>query len=54
MGATNLNKDPNTRIFVTLKNRVHYAGQMVEGAVHINCIEDRPIYQFVNLRIRGY
>ena len=53
MGQTNLNKDPNARIFLTLKNRIHFAGQMVEGAVHIQCLEDCPVYNFINLRMLG-
>ena len=51
MGSS-LNSDPKVRVYLTLKNRMAYAGQTVEGAVHINCYEDRP-YRFLHLRIKG-
>jgi len=36
MGSS-LHKDKNAQLYITLDKRVHYAGQMVTGAVHINC-----------------
>ena len=51
MGSS-LNNDPKVRVYLTLKNRMHYSGDIVEGAVHINCYEDRP-YRFLHLRIKG-
>jgi hypothetical protein len=47
-----LNSDKAVRIFVTLGKRVYYAGEMVEGAVHLNCLEERP-YRSVSIIIRG-
>jgi hypothetical protein len=44
--------DKDVRIFVTFSRRVYYAGEMVEGAVHIHCLNPRP-YRTINLIIRG-
>lgn len=51
MGSA-LNKDSNVKIHMTLAKRVHYAGEYVEGAVHVVCLENRP-YRNVHIRLEG-
>ena len=36
--GSDLNKDKSARLFLTLNKRVYYAGEMVEGSVHLNCL----------------
>jgi hypothetical protein len=48
-----LSKDKHLTLYITLNKSIYYAGEMVEGAVHINCSADRP-YRFLNLIIEGY
>ena len=52
MGSS-FNKDPHAQLFITLEQHINYAGQMVSGAVHINCTADRLCYQQLRLRIDG-
>ena len=52
MGSS-FNKDPHAQLFITLDKHINYAGQMVSGAVHINCTADRICYQQLRLRIDG-
>lgn len=51
MGSS-LNKDPTIQIFLTLSKRVYYAGETVEGVVHIDCKALRT-YSRLFIRIRG-
>jgi hypothetical protein len=51
MGSS-INGDKDAKLFVTLRKRVYYAGEMVEGAVHLNCSAER-YYRFLNLLIEG-
>ena len=51
MGNTSLNKDPHAKIFVSLKKNLCYAGEMMKGIIHINCIEDRLVYRSIRLNI---
>jgi hypothetical protein len=46
------NVDLNVRMFMTFSKRVYYAGEMVEGALHIHCLNPRP-YRSIYLIIRG-
>lgn len=52
MGSSQ-NKDPTIDIYLTLSKRVYYAGETVEGAVHINCKANRP-YTQIFLRLHGH
>ena len=47
-----LNKDPHLFIYITLSKRFYYAGETVEGAVHVDCKANRP-YKQLCLRIHG-
>ena len=46
------NKDPHLFIYITLSKRFYYAGETVEGAVHVDCKANRPFTQLC-LRIHG-
>ena len=41
MGSS-LNSDKDIQIYLTLNNSMFYAGEHVEGVVHINCLTNRP------------
>jgi uncharacterized protein YfaS (alpha-2-macroglobulin family) len=47
------NKDKFVQIYLTLNQRKYYAGDTVEGAVHILCLEDTP-YKYLELKITGH
>lgn len=51
MGSSQ-NKDPLLFIYITLNKRFYYAGETVEGAVHVDCKANRPYTQLC-LRIHG-
>lgn len=51
MGSSQ-NKDPLLFIYITLSKRYYYAGETVEGAVHVDCKANRPYTQLC-LRIHG-
>ena len=46
------NKDPHLFIYITLSKRFYYAGETVEGAVHVDCKANRHFKQLC-LRIHG-
>jgi hypothetical protein len=50
--GNDLNKDKNVQVFLTLEKLKYYAGEAVNGAVHIVCLQPRP-YNFIDLRITG-
>lgn len=51
MGQTQ-NKDPNILLYISLNKRMHYAGEVVEGIVHVDCKANRPYTQLI-IRIIG-
>lgn len=51
MGSSQ-NKDPTLNIYVTLSKRYYYAGETVEGVVHVDCKANRPYNQLM-LRLHG-
>lgn len=51
MGSSQ-NKDPTLNIYITLGKRFYYAGETVEGVVHIDCKANRPYTQLF-LRLHG-
>ena len=51
MGAS-LNSDKQVKIYMTLDKRVYYAGETIQGSVHIICKVDRP-YRFVRVKFEG-
>ena len=51
MGSS-LNNDKNLQVYMTLTKRVYYAGEIVYGTVHLNCLNDRP-YHSLFIRIEG-
>lgn len=51
MGSSQ-NKDPTLFIYITLSKRYYFAGETLEGAVHIDCKANRP-YNQLFLRIHG-
>ena len=51
MGSSQ-NKDPNVIIYVSLAKRIHIAGQMIYGTVHIDCKLYRP-YKQLYIRLTG-
>lgn len=52
MGSSQ-NKDPNIDIYITLNKRIYYAGETLEGAVHLDCRANRP-YTQIFLRLHGH
>ncbi len=51
MGSSQ-NKDPNLFIYITLGKRFYYAGETLEGTVHIDCKADCSYTQLF-LRLYG-
>jgi hypothetical protein len=51
MGSSQ-NKDPAVRIYITLAKRVYMAGEMIEGAVHLDCKANRP-YKQLYIKLNG-
>ncbi len=49
--GTSQNKDPNISIYVSLTKRLYYAGETVEGMVHVDCTAPRP---YTELYIKLY
>ena len=43
--------DKKLSIYIDFKNKVHIAGDIVEGAVNIFCGEDCPQYRFMRMTI---
>lgn len=52
MGASSLNADENLRIYLSLTKPSYYAGEYVQGTIHINCLENRP-HQNLLIKIEG-
>lgn len=52
MGSS-LNKDSTLVIYLTLNKRVYYAGETLQGVVHIDCKANRPYTQLF-LKVEGY
>ena len=50
--GSDLNKDKSAVLHITLNKRVNYAGETLQGAVHLNCLKPRQ-YRFLNLIIKG-
>ena len=50
--GSNLNKDKSARVYITLQKRVYFAGEMIEGSVHLDCLENRP-YRSLMLIFKG-
>jgi hypothetical protein len=51
MGSSQ-NKDPTLVIYITLSKRMYYAGETVEGIVHVDCKANRP-YNQLYIRLHG-
>ena len=51
MGSSQ-NKDPTIQIYLTLSKRMYYAGETVEGVVHIDCKANRA-YNQLFIHIHG-
>jgi hypothetical protein len=50
--GNDLNKDKDVQVYLALDKSMTYAGEIVTGAVHINCIKDRQ-YRTLDLVIKG-
>ena len=44
--------DTQVQLYTTVSKSVYYAGEVVEGVAHVNCLTNRP-YEFLQLRLRG-
>lgn len=51
MGSSQ-NKDPHISLYITLAKRMHYAGEAVEGVVHVDCKAQRP-YTSLYIKLHG-
>jgi hypothetical protein len=52
MGAQVEGKDPNLDIYFTIEKNLYFAGEIIQGEVHINC-KKKSNYHNLSLMIKG-
>ena len=45
--------DPRLKIRITIDKAFYYAGDLVQGVIHVNCLAHCP-YRFLEFLLQGY